>query len=339
AVGTGAETVQFDNTTAAVRTVFVVLDALRPLAAGETVDVAFTLGAIPAMLPGDVCGNVGPAITATTTLASESLMGYVSDYSGFSGGCAFGSGPDRVYQITIPSMNRVTAVVTPTPTASDYALNFVDQPATNCSNAGPCISNADLGGSGPETLFLDNTTAAPRTVYLVVDRFGAPTAGETYSLGITIGAIPAAPPGETCTNAVPITSSGTIMNETTVGYANDISISTGAATCTTFSAGTNTGGDKVYSVTIPNGQTLTAAVTPAIGFDPAIYIIPGGTCMATYAMCLDGDDTEGAGTAMNPGTETATYQNTTGAARQVYVVVDRYTAGAGGSYSLTINIQ
>ena len=63
--------------------------------------------------PGDVCATAGAAITAPVTLGMESLAGFLSDYSGGAGGCQFGNGPDRVYQIDIPAMTRLTVLATP----------------------------------------------------------------------------------------------------------------------------------------------------------------------------------------------------------------------------------
>ena len=64
---------------------------------------------------------------------------------------------------------------------------------------------------------------------------------------------------------------------TTVGYSNDIATDDMGPGCTTYD---NTGADKVFSVTIPAGQTLTATVSPVSGYDPGIYILAGPMCPA-----------------------------------------------------------
>ena len=52
----------------------------------------------------------------------------------------------------------------------------------------------------------------------------------------------------------------------------------------------NDGSDKVYKVTMANGQTLTATITPVTGFDPSLYLLPGPTCAAVSTTCLAGSD-------------------------------------------------
>ena len=187
-----------------------------------------------------------------------------------------------------------------------------------------------------ETLNFDNTTAAVRSVFVIVDTAQALAAAETVDLSFTIGAIPAALPGETCANAVAVTAPATLTTETTVGYVNDIATATTMGNgCSSFSNG---GPDKIYSVTIPAGQLLTAAVTNVgAAYDTIVYIVAGPTCTATVATCLgSGTDMPGAG-----GSETATYRNMGAAPQQVFIVVDFYSATAmpnTGTYSLGVTV-
>jgi hypothetical protein len=140
--------------------------------------------------------------------------------------------------------------------------------------------------------------------------------------------------GETCQSPTVVSSSGTITGQTTVGYINNIGTSnTAAALCGGYS---NTGPDRVYEVTVNNGQTLTATVTPTSSWDPGIYIVqgPATNCAASGTTCLGGSDANGGGTA-----DVATYTNSSGSAVTVFVVVDRYTSGTGGPFDLTISLM
>ena len=312
----------------ATRRMLVVVDTKASGVGPFNLDVA--IAAPPA---GDVCTNTAAPLTATTTLATESLVAYVNDFSGStpSTGCAFGSGQDRVYAVTIPAMNRMS-ITTQATGSGDLAINVVDGPATACSaNPLVCARNADATfGGGTESLVFDNTTGQPKTVFVIIDRFGTAAGTETFSFGLTLGAIPAAPPGETCSMPIQITASGTTTGQTTVGYANDVQT---VLSCTTYET---VGPDRVYEVTVGAGQTLNATVTPVSSWDPGIYLIqgPAANCLATGSTCLNGDDSDGTGTA-----ETATYTNSTQNPVTVFIVVDGYTSTTSGTYDLTVSLM
>ena len=137
------------------------------------------------------------------------------------------------------------------------------------------------------------------------------------------------PPGDTCAAAVPITASGMLANETLVGYINDYATDSTGMNCTGFA---NVGPDKVYSISLTAGQVLTVTMEPK--FDGAIYLVAGPTCMPQYTMCLAGADVNGGGAA-----RTETFMYTATAAQQVFLIADFFQSGAGGAYTLNINIQ
>ena len=192
-----------------------------------------------------------------------------------------------------------------------------------------------------ETLVFDNTTAAAKTVLVVVDRFSAAVSGDTYELNISVGNIPPPNQGETCAAPQVIASSGTITGQTTVGYINNIGT---VSNCTSFST-SNPGVDRVYSVTVAPGQTLNATVTPdsAGSYDPSIYVVlaPAANCLATGTTCASPNTTGDDGAGGDP--ETTTYTNSGAAPVEVFIVVDSYTAtsvtSGQGTFDLTVTLM
>ncbi len=278
---------------------------------------------------GEVCANAGAPITTAGTV-SGTTIGYFNDYGSSSNnqtGCVGGIGPDRVHAIEVPSLTRMTAVVQPD-AGYNVAVDLIAGQA-DCIGRRICASSANASSTNgvAETVTFKNTAAALTTVLLSVDSVSTAATGRgNYDVTVSYAPVPA---GDVCQNVVPITMSGTLMNETTTGYDNDIATPGSPTSCGGFS---NTGADKVYSVTIPAGMTLSATVTPATGFDPGIYL--STTCSASITMCLAGSDSGGAGTA-----DSIMYTNSTTAAINAFLVIDRYTSGTPGDYSLTINIQ
>src|SRR5207249_2532439 len=147
----------------------------------------------------------------------------------------------------------------------DPVVNLIAAPAANCGNGGTtglvCLAGADDGAiGGPEVATYPNTTGATQNVFIVVDGYSG--GNGPFNLTTTVGA---PPPSDSCATAgaIPITDGGLYDAGTTLGYVNDIS--TAATTsCTNYD---NTGADKVFSVTIPAGKTLTAKVNPESSFD------------------------------------------------------------------------
>jgi hypothetical protein len=320
-LGTAPETVVFSNSPGdgGMQTVRVIVDT-RNSAPTDDFSIAFSIAPPP---PGESCGNPGTPITADTMLLTESLTNYVSDYSGLSPSpyCQPASGPDRVYAVTIPPMQRMTVTAQATG-AGDLTLSVADAVAANCNTL--CVTGSDNGTAAEaETLFVDNPTTAPRSVFVVVDRNnGVPATGETYSFNVTLAAIPAPPMGDVCASATPITMSGTLAAQTTAGFNDDYNA---GPACNMNLFGTS-GYDRAYSVTMNAGQMLSVTVTPPSAMtndaDPAVFLIggPAASCVATpTTQCLAGMDQGFAG---DP--ETVTYTNSTGAAQTVFIVVDSY---------------
>ena len=129
---------------------------------------------------GDTCSDTQPAITASTTLGSETLSGYTNDYSQFSQGCDFTSGPDRTYRVVIPPSQRLNARAF---SSNDLRLSLIAGPASNCETPIACIAQG-AGFVGDTALSFNNTTGTAQTVFLVVDR--SSSTGSSYTLSINI---------------------------------------------------------------------------------------------------------------------------------------------------------
>ena len=90
---------------------------------------------------------------------------------------------------------------------------------------------------------------------------------------------------------------------------------------------------RVVLAVVPAGKTLTVIATPAAMEDLIINIIDGAALTCNDVMvCADGADM-----GFDGDPETATFTNSTGAPRTVFVQVSGYDTGL--NYSLTTTIQ
>lgn len=82
-------------------------------------------------------------------------------------------------------------------------------------------------------------------------------------------------------------------------------------------------------VTLNAGQMVTATATPTTSWDISVELV---TPCGLTPTCLAGADASA-----SAGAETASY--TASAAQTVYVIVDSWSAGVAGPYSLLVRIQ
>lgn len=316
----GAETLVYANATTSPQPTFIVVDTSSSTATGSFTLLATLEDLPPALPPGDTCATAA-ALTLGQTI-SGSTVGLTGNY-GTGTGCGGTTSIDGVYSVLIPAGKVLTAVATPL-TPYNLSLALVAGPASNC-DASPrvCLAGVDATSStsGAETLTYFNAGTTEQAAFLMVDSSSTTAGSGAFTLSTVVADPPA---GESCGNAVPIVSTGTITGETTVGFTNNLAP---ASTCTGFS--TN-GPDKVYSISVGPGQTLTATVTPTAGGDPSLYLIdsPASNCTAAPT-CLVGSDDGGSS---EP--DTITYANTSGAAKTVFLVIDGFFA-TGYAYTLT----
>jgi hypothetical protein len=320
-------TVRYRNASGAEQTVFIVIDSFSSTDDGGTFTLATVVETPPPPPPGDVCSTAQAA--APGTLADQTTVGFYDDYNGgtLAERCTTSDrGLDRVYSIAVPDGQRLTASVTPAETGYNPSIYLVAAPAANC-DADPrvCLAADDLGlADDTNTVRYGNVTGAEQTVFIVIDS-GSTEAGGAFDLEVAL-AVP--PPGEYCANAEPL-APGTLLDQTTVGYANDYEL---PGSCTGFAT---RGLDRVYSITVPAGQQLTVLATPAADYDVAIYLLPApASSCSDDATCLAGEDSGGEGEA-----DEVSWVNAGGAPAPVFVVVDCFLmSDPGGTYSLTVTI-
>jgi hypothetical protein len=318
------------------------LDGGTPEDGGAPVDGGASLdggpvdgGASPdgsSSLPGERCETAVPVTPGTLT--GQTTVGYGNDYSSAAAGngCGLDPGPDRVYSVVLPNGKRLTASVSPEGDGGSYdpSIYLVSGPASNCS-ATPrvCLARDDAGGpSQRNTVSYTNRTGSDRTIFIVVDSYLAGAAGP-FTLEV---AVDTPPEGDSCQNAVAV-SAGVLPGQSLDGFTNDYSGASSQNGCT----GSDAGRDRVYSVTVPSGQRLTASITPegdGGSFDPSIYLIaaPASNCDASPRVCLSSDDSGGASQ-----TNVVKYTNRGASEQPVFIVVDsRATSQSGGTFSLQV---
>ncbi len=328
-----AETHFWTNNTGADKDIYVVVETATTTAPAVGVTRGFTLDLAvappPPPPPGELCSNA-QVLTSGTPLTDQSLIGYANDYASVTS-CSGGAGPDRVYKITVPAGERLTATVTPTipdgGSTWDPSINLMS--ATQCAaTTRTCLAGSDSGFSGQaDSAAWTNTGSAPVDVFVVVETYSStdPAAGATrsFTISATTAPVAPAPPEDVCTDtSTAYSTTTTLTGQSLATFANDYASANG------FSCDFYSGPDRMIRVQIPAGKTLTATVTPDASWDPTIGIILGNAAVCTGSItCVDTADT---GLSGDP--ETATYTNATSAAVDAFVLVESYTTGTSATY-------
>ena len=317
-----ARTAAFFNGTGTAQGTFAIVDGSG---SGD-----FTIGLTTAAPPvDDVC------TTATTTLGANPLTNqtvrpagitFERDYP-----CVSASrGPDRVYVAQAPANQRLTVTVTPTMMVMDGGfdpvLSLIAGPASACDSATRrCVAGVDDGSRNqPETASFTNASGAAQTVFVVVGSYSETDTDTVFSVSGATSPIVA---GEVCENAQPIASGAALMNETLTTFSRDYVL---GLTCSRSS-----GAERVYSISVGPNQTLTARGVPDMMADIVLNLIdgPAANCNASSVTCLTSADRGASGQE-----DRITWQNTTAAAKTVFIVVSNYRAGMM-TYSLEAQVQ
>ncbi|MDX2013585.1 MAG: hypothetical protein SFW67_25555 [Myxococcaceae bacterium] len=310
------------NGQAVPQSVFVLVDA--PRSAG-----AFTLSASTSpLLPNDVCSSATTTLPVSTpaspqVLVGQSLTGFVRDY-----GCISSSrGPDRVYPLTLPALERVTIAVTPTPGSDggsfDPTLALVEGPAAACDGpAQQCLDAIDDGAQATaEGLVVQNVGPA-RQAFVVVSAWEPAPIDSTFSLSAVAEPIPA---GDVCERATPVLLTNTLSGSVQ-GASRDY-LRTVPVSCQSYS-----GADVVFQVSFSTSFSVT--VTPDAASDVVVNVLDGpASACATATSCLASSDATGLG-----GAEAVALTNPMPMTRTVYVVVSRFSSGPMTfSFAATVN--
>ncbi len=268
---------------------------------------------------------------------NATTVGYTNDYSPASTCTGFTNpGPDRVFTISVPAGQRLTATATPATSMPQYDLSIylVGGPAAQCTMTPVCLAGDDSGSeASANTVVYDNRSTGALDVFIVVDSFNAVAmSGSAGAFTLQTTLAPAPPPivgTDTCNAANPITADVTYMNETLVGAANDYDWF-GNPGCTTAGYA---GSDRAYPVIIAAGDqlTTTVTVTGSTGtFSPSLQLTT--SCPATGAMCLASSPASG-------NTRTLVYRNRGTAALVGFILVDNASTMPTAPYTISFDFE
>lgn len=291
---------------------------------GDTCEDAVTLAA----------GSIDDDTTNTTN-------NYVLRCSGFSN-----PGNDKVYKVTVPAGQQLSAAVTPVDITDDGGLPYdpsiyiVGTPATNCltpdqdggTGTDVCLGGADSNSSSlaTDTAFYNNTGTTPVDVFVIVDSafdgtdMDAPLPpGGLYSLDIAFGPIPG---GNTCADATPLVVGTPLTGQSLDGFTHDYDEDT---TCSLQS-----GPDRAYTLTVPAGEILDLSLTltgAADDLDATLNLVAdvgscGTACLAFGDDGYDGDD------------EALTWRNTGTSPATLLVVVGSWSGTGTFTLSATTRV-
>jgi hypothetical protein len=232
-------------------------------------------------------------LTSTATWTG-SLADYANLWRGASG-CGFGAGPEIWVTATVAPGNLFELAET---TTTDVEIDRVAACGTTT-----CSWTTD---SSEQFSYL-NDTAAPVTVFLVVEGYYSYTVGT-----VTLTASNAAPPaGSTCANPIDLTAGGT--------WSGNFSSFRDGWTRGTGCGGMGTGPEVWFTALVAAGGTFTFSETSTT--DVVLHRVSAcGTTSCTWY----GDEPE-----------TLSWTNSTGAAATVYLNLERYISGTTGAINVT----
>lgn len=311
----------WDNTGSSPLTIFVQVFTMN----GQTPGAAFTLDSqfvtIPSGPANDTCAGAvlltpGAAPTAGTTVGAVEDLTFASNNTCFD----LTHQQDVFYSVVLPPQQRlVVTAQTPDPIAQLDVNTFLGA----CMNVASCTVGATTA-TAPARAIRDNKTAAAQTVMVQVASNTTGAVGTAFTVGATVGAIPAPPANDTCSAAVALTPGATAQG-TFVGAAAHSPLTANAMQC----AGRRSLADVFYELTVPAGATATVTVTPPPGLDTAINIMGSANTCSGVNSCVGRDDRGYSGEV-----DVATWRNAGGNARTVLVQVLAYN-GAEDTFSIS----
>lgn len=318
------EVLILDNTSTTPRPVLLVVDSSS---GASTFSLELSVGPVPA---GDSCASAISVVSdAGVVLAAETLFGFANDFTS-SSTCEFGSGPDRVYQASVPPNQRLTVRAS---SADNLSLSAVDSLAQCTASPVVCsgaVDNAFVGAMQVETLNLDNSGATARPVFIVVDAFGA--ASQPFSLEFSSGPIP---PGDSCSlprALVPVDGGVALTAAPLAGFSDDFSFATNAMGCEF-----GTGLDQVFEIPVPAGQRLTVVASGET--DITLNLLRDvAACRAPPLVCLAAAENVHSGAVGMPEVERIRYDNTATTAQNMILVLDTFTGAPAGTFSLDVRV-
>lgn len=289
-------------------TYFVVVDGDGTDTGEFTLDLALLP---PTAVPtNDTCAMATPlAVNASQSIDVNLLT---ADYTPTCAGSA--AGGDAVYTFTTTQAQKVTLTATSV-NGSDGVLSLR---GAACAMASSEVQCSDESGGGSDEILIEKNLPAG-TYFVVLTAYRA-NLGE-FGLSLALDAPVLPPANDTCAGAEMVTlTGGTATRNVDLSAANaDYS-----PDCRTSS----TGGDVVYAVEVPGGQTLTVSAM-GMGVDSVVQI-NGATCDLMGGMPLECSDSTYSGD-----TETATTTNS-GATATYFVVIKAYSSSGPVDVTFTV---
>jgi hypothetical protein len=211
------------------------------------------------------------------------------------------------YSVTVPAGQVMRVNLTTTDPFTPF-VGAVD----GCGMGAMCLTPSSGPPPGPgQALRYANGDASAKKVLFYV---GHPQGSNGGRFSFTVSIDPLASNGS-CSAPTALTDGVAVQGDTTIG-------STGSLPCWGSSPGM-----LYYSMTVPAGKTLVAAVKPTGMSDVHVGVLD--SCNGTS--CLGNTDT-------SPTGATTTFTNTSGAPRSVIVAVAAGFSG-GGAFSLTASLR
>ena len=276
---------------------------------------------LPADLPyiwgGDTC-ETAALLPGAGTYGADTCTA-TNDYADYAGACGpyvTGAGRDAVYALEVPARSAATVSISPGARFDAARLMLSD----DCANI-----RTDCDAYAGDAVSYNNPSDTAKTVYVVVEGFIARSEG-SYLLSVVLNDLSALPEGHTCTNAIRLDGAGNYTGDTTTSenYYDGLH-----GTCLRFTSfpSAQSGRDLTYVVSVPNGSTLSVTMngTSPVGWDTAVAIFDD--CGNADTSCRSYAD-DGA----------ATVTNSSGAARDYFIVADGFFNYTRGAYILNVNI-
>jgi len=219
----------------------------------------------------DACAMAKAIPMPAMALGSVNEQGDTSSATNDALGCN-ASGPDLVYQFTLPVARQVLAAVTPLAGSSLRPAVYL-RPAMKCgsestSDQVACQISASPGGAA--TTVVPNLAAG--VWYLWVD--GVQGSGGPFDLRLELAEPPPVPPNDVCSAAVPLSLAAGVINAqgTTLGANSDK-----LSSCTLPSNGPSP--DVVYELSLAAKQSLAIDLKAANGSSlKPVATLRTGTC-------------------------------------------------------------
>ena len=216
-------------------------------------------------------------------------IGATNSVSFTSTGCTKAStqGPDVFYAVdlTAGKSYRITATPASGYNHAIYLLSSCTAPTSSC------VGGTDANYSGSVEKF-DVTITKTGTYYIGVDTSYA--ASSTYAQGkFTLDVAEVIPPANnTCAKASALTLSGGKGSATGDSTMATNTVNMASTGCTGYDT---EGPDMFYKVSLTGGKSYKIKLTPASGYNPALYVV--SSCTKPTSSCLIGSDSASSGSA------------------------------------------